>query len=80
LPSGVLKKGARGNLVSQLHKALVAVNFYPNKNAKNEGVDAIFGADTENAVRRFQMVYVPYQVDGVYGPNTKEKLQAVFKI
>ncbi|WP_052500352.1 peptidoglycan-binding protein [Priestia megaterium] len=79
LPSGVLKKGARGDSVSQLQKALAAVNFYPNKNAKNQGVDGIFGADTENALRRFQMVYVPYQVDGVYGPNTKEKLQAVLK-
>ncbi|MFE7082578.1 peptidoglycan-binding protein [Priestia megaterium] len=79
LPSGVLKKGTRGDYVSQLQKALAAVHFYPNKNAKNQGVDGIFGADTEDALRRFQMVYVPYQVDGVYGPNTKEKLQAVLK-
>ncbi|MDC7762490.1 peptidoglycan-binding protein [Priestia aryabhattai] len=79
LPSGVLKKGTRGDSVSQLQKALTAVNFYPNKNAKNQGVDGIFGSDTENALRRFQMMYVPYQVDGVYGPNTKEKLQAVLK-
>lgn len=79
LPSRVLKKGARGDSVSQLQKALAAVNFYPNKDAKNHGVDGIFGADTDNALRRFQMVYVPYQVDGVYGPNTKEKLQAVLK-
>ncbi|PAK49597.1 hypothetical protein CHH47_12715 [Priestia megaterium] len=79
LPSGVLKKGTRGDSVSQLQKALAAVHFYPNKNVKNQGVDGIFGADTENALRRFQMVYVPYQVDGVYGPNTKSKLQAVLK-
>ncbi|MDC7770324.1 LysM peptidoglycan-binding domain-containing protein [Priestia megaterium] len=79
LPSGMLKKGARGDSVSQLQKALTVVHFYSNKNAKTQGVDGIFGADTENALRRFQMVYVPYQVDGVYGPNTKEKLQAVLK-
>jgi len=79
LPSGGIKNGARGDSVSQLQKALATVHFYPNKNAKNQGVDGIFGADTENALRRFQMVYVPYQVDGVYGPNTKEKLQAVLK-
>lgn len=79
LPSGVLKKGARGNLVSQLQAALVAVHFYPNKNAKNHGVDGIYGNDTADAVRRFQSVYVPGQVDGVYGPNTKSKLQAVLK-
>ncbi|MED4029955.1 peptidoglycan-binding protein [Priestia megaterium] len=79
LPTEVLKKGKRGDSVSQLQNALAAVHFYPNKNAKNHGVDGIFGTDTENAVRRFQMVYVPHQVDGVYGPNTKEKLQAVLK-
>jgi N-acetylmuramoyl-L-alanine amidase len=79
LPSGILKKGARGDSVRQLQNALASVHFYPNKNAKNQGVDGIFGADTENALRRFQMVYVPYQVDGVYGPNTKSKLQAVLK-
>ncbi|WP_243549285.1 peptidoglycan-binding protein [Priestia megaterium] len=79
LPSGILKKGSRGDSVSQLQKALAAVHFYPNKNVENQGVDGIFGTYTKNALRRFQMVYVPYQVDGVYGPNTKEKLQAVLK-
>ncbi|TYR81124.1 LysM peptidoglycan-binding domain-containing protein [Priestia megaterium] len=79
LPSGVLKKGARGDSVRQLQKALAAVHFYPNKNAKNNGVDGIYGNDTADAVRRFQRVYVPGQVDGVYGTNTKKKLQAVLK-
>jgi len=79
LPSGVMKKGAQGEYVRQLQNALAAAHFYPNKKAKNNGVDGIFGRDTENAVRRFQSVYVPGQVDGVYGPNTKSKLQAVLK-
>ncbi|WP_319004662.1 peptidoglycan-binding protein [Priestia flexa] len=79
LPSGVLKKGARGNLVSQLQAALAAVHFYPNKNAQNKGIDGIYGNDTVDAVRRFQSVYVPDQADGMYGPNTKSKLQAVLK-
>ncbi len=79
LPSGVLKKGARGESVSQLQAALAAVHFYPNKNAKKNGVDGIYGNDTADAVRRFQSIYVPGQIDGVYGPNTKNKLQAVLK-
>lgn len=79
LPSGVLKKGSRGESVRQLQAALAAVHFYPNKNAKNNGVDGIYGNDTANAVSRFQSIYVPGQVDGIYGPNTKSKLQAVLK-
>lgn len=79
LPSGLLKKGARGESVRQLQVALAAVHFYPNKNVKNHGVDGIFGNNTENALRRFQSVYLPGQIDGVYGPKTKSKLQASLK-
>ncbi|MEE6134608.1 peptidoglycan-binding protein [Priestia sp. FSL W8-0001] len=79
LPSQVLKKGSRGELVRQLQAALVAVHFYPNKSAKNNGIDGIYGNDTADAVRRFQSVYVPGQADGIYGPNTQKKLQAVLK-
>ncbi len=65
--------------VRQLQEALVAVDFYPNKRAENKGVDGIFGEQTEDAVSRFQSVYLSNAVDGVYGPNTKSKLQAVLK-
>jgi N-acetylmuramoyl-L-alanine amidase len=73
LPSGILKRGSRGTGVKQLQNALNAVNFKCGK------VDGIYGAKTEDAVRRFQMVYLPYEVDGVYGPNTMKKLKAVLK-
>lgn len=56
-----------------LQRALNAVYF------KAGVVDGIFGAKTEDAIRRFQMVYLPYDVDGVYGPNTRKKLEAVLK-
>jgi GH25 family lysozyme M1 (1,4-beta-N-acetylmuramidase)/peptidoglycan hydrolase-like protein with peptidoglycan-binding domain len=69
LPSGVLKKGDRGEKVKQLQKALNQLHF--NCGA----VDGIYGNKTEDAVRRFQMVYLPYEVDGIYGPHTKKAME-----
>ena len=79
LPSGVIGRGATGEKVLQIQKALSAVHFYPNKGAKNHGCDGIYGPKTANAVKRFQSVYVPHQTDGIYGNNTRKKLQAVLK-
>lgn len=73
LPTGTLRKGDRGSEVTQLQKALVAVNFYPDKDAKNDGVDGIYGKDTFDAVERFQSVHVG-DVDGVYGEQTRTVL------
>ncbi len=69
LPSGILRRGDRGANVKQLQKALNAVNF------KVGPEDGIFGRQTEDGVRRFQSVYLPREVDGIYGPNTRRELQ-----
>lgn len=79
LPSGVLDMGSKGTAVKQLQQALCAVYFYPDKSAKNKGVDGIYGKDTRDAVKRFQSVYVPHEVDGVYGKNTKKALEKLLK-
>jgi len=73
LPNGILKQGDSGEAVKQLQRALNAVNF------KVGSVDGIYGVQTKDAVRRFQLVYLPYDVDGMYGPQTKNKLAAVLK-
>lgn len=73
LPNGILKRGSRGEAVKQLQRALNAARF------KCGQVDGIYGAKTEDAVRRFQMVYLPYEVDGIYGPKTKAKLAEVLQ-
>ncbi|ARW06845.1 N-acetylmuramoyl-L-alanine amidase [Bacillus atrophaeus] len=39
--------------VTQIQKALAALYFYPNKSAKNFGIDGYCGAKTANAVKRF---------------------------
>ncbi|MFV5315875.1 N-acetylmuramoyl-L-alanine amidase [Priestia megaterium] len=73
LPNGILKQGDSGEAVKQLQRALNVVNF------KVGSVDGIYGVQTKDAVRRFQLVYLPYDVDGIYGPQTKSKLAAVLK-
>ncbi|MBO1005962.1 M15 family metallopeptidase [Pseudogracilibacillus auburnensis] len=71
LPSGILRSGSRGNGVKQLQRALNAAYF------KCGAVDGDYGPKTEDAVRRFQMVHDPYNVDGIYGPRTKTRLDKV---
>ncbi|MED3870945.1 LysM peptidoglycan-binding domain-containing protein [Priestia megaterium] len=74
LPSGVLRTCSTDKpAIEQLQNALNAVNF------KCGTPDGIYGVKTKGAVTRFQKVYLPYEVDGTYGPNTKDKLQAVLK-
>jgi len=71
LPSGVYRRGDRGTAVKQIQTALNAANF------KCGAVDGIYGPKTEDAVIRFQKVYLPHEVDGVYGPNTRRELNKV---
>lgn len=59
LPTKTLRRGAKGNDVRILQTALNAANF-------NVGaVDGDFGRKTDDAVRRFQSVYLPREVDGI---------------
>jgi N-acetylmuramoyl-L-alanine amidase len=73
LPVKTLRKGDKGPEVIKLQRALNVIHF-------KVGIpDGIFGNMTENAVERFQKVYLPYEVDGIPGPNTLRKLKAVLK-
>lgn len=71
---GTLKKGHKGQQVKELQELLVKANFYPNKSAKNNGIDSYYGDDTADAVRRFQSVNLPNEVDSIAGKNTYAKL------
>lgn len=70
-----LKNGQQGKPVRQLQNKLAKNNppFYPNKNAKNNGVDGYYGKDTEDAVRRFQ-TYYGLGKDGLAGKEVYGKL------
>ena len=70
----VLRQGNRGDAVRQLQEMLAKKYFYPDKGAKNNGIDGIYGAKTKNAVERFQMMN-GLKVDGIAGPATYRKLK-----
>ncbi len=76
LPSGVIRQGAKGTNVRIIQQALASVYFYPEKGAKNNGVDGIYGPKTADAVKRFQSMNGLTQ-DGIYGPQTKKALEKV---
>ena len=59
----LLKKGSTGNAVKQLQEALKALGFDPG------GIDGVFGAKTEAAVKAFQQ-HVGITVDGICGEVT----------
>ncbi|GEN45527.1 peptidoglycan recognition protein family protein [Alkalibacillus haloalkaliphilus] len=73
LPSGIYRRGSRGEAVRKIQEALDSVRFRPG------AIDGIYGPKTEDAVRRFQKVHIPNEVDGIYGPNTKAKLEEVMR-
>ncbi|WP_353856422.1 N-acetylmuramoyl-L-alanine amidase [Bacillus sp. Bos-x628] len=81
LPSGILKVTkplTKGESVKALQEALAALFFFPDKGAKNNGIDGIYGPKTANAVKRFQLMN-GLKADGIYGPATKAKLEALMK-
>ncbi|MGG1575356.1 peptidoglycan-binding domain-containing protein [Fictibacillus sp. NRS-1165] len=66
------KKNPKAEIL-KLQKALNAVRF------KCGAVDELWGPQTQDALERFQKVYLPYEVDGIFGHNTRKKPQAVLK-
>ncbi|MDL5023341.1 N-acetylmuramoyl-L-alanine amidase [Bacillus velezensis] len=81
LPAGAFKVTSpltRGEAVKQIQTALAALHYYPDKSAKNFGIDGAYGAKTANAVKRFQSMY-GLTADGIYGPKTKQRLENLLK-
>ncbi len=66
----------KGTNVRQVQNALAALYFYPDKGAKNNGIDGYYGPKTANAVKRFQSMY-GLTADGIYGSKTKAKLESL---
>lgn len=62
-----------GDEVREIQRALSSIYFYPEKGAKNNGIDGYYGAKTANAVKRFQSMY-GLKEDGIYGAATRKKL------
>ncbi|GAA0437503.1 peptidoglycan-binding domain-containing protein [Streptomyces luteireticuli] len=64
-----LRRGASGDAVYQLQ---IALNGCYGQDVG--GFDGDFGAKTENALRRVQSA-LGLDADGVYGPNTRDKMK-----
>lgn len=81
LPKGIFKVSTpmmKGTAVKQIQEALAALYFYPEKGAKNNGIDGYYGAKTADAVRRFQSMHGLVS-DGIYGDKTRAKLASLLK-
>lgn len=81
LPSGIYKVKTplmKGSAVKAIQEALASIYFYPEKGAKNNGIDGYYGPKTADAVKRFQSVS-GLPADGIYGPQTKAAIEKKLK-
>lgn len=81
LPAGIIKVTkplTKGAGVKALQEALAALFFYPEKGAKNNGIDGYYGPKTADAVKRFQLMH-GLAADGIYGPKTKKVIEKSLK-
>ncbi|MCH1627535.1 peptidoglycan-binding domain-containing protein [Ferdinandcohnia quinoae] len=69
LPTGVWKRGDKGEEVRLIQRALKHIHFDPKQ------IDGSYGPQTEDAVRRFQSMYAALKDDGIYGPSTRKYIQ-----
>lgn len=67
-----------GSGVRAVQEALASIYYYPDKGAKNNGIDGFYGPKTADAVRRFQSTH-GLAPDGIYGPATRKALEKVMK-
>jgi peptidoglycan hydrolase-like protein with peptidoglycan-binding domain len=65
-----IKKGSIGNPVRRAQKRLTLGGY------DTSGVDGIFGANTESAVKKFQKDFGLAQ-DGIVGPKTWDKIDSL---
>ena len=72
----VTKPQMHGADVKEYQEALASLYFYPQKGAKNNGIDGYYGPKSEDATKRFQSMY-GLAVDGHAGPATKHKLDSL---
>jgi N-acetylmuramoyl-L-alanine amidase CwlA len=73
LPHVTLRRGSRGSNVVKVQRALNKLNFKCGKE------DGVYGATTENAVKRFQMVHDAYHVTGVYNSRVESRMESLLK-
>ncbi len=75
-PGAPLQRGSRGDNVYYIQELLRVINRYNSAVPAVES-DGIFGVNTRDAIYAFQSAY-GLTVDGIVGPLTWEKLNAVY--
>lgn len=70
LPTGTYKQGHTGNKdeIKQIQEGLNKLKFNCGK------VDGYYGSKVKDAIKRFQSVYLPREMDGIYGSNTRNEM------
>lgn len=71
---GYLQKGDTGSEVKTMQKMLIVCGY----TCGSAGADGDFGSGTETALKKFQKAY-SLEADGIYGANSKSKLEAAYK-
>ena len=69
----ILRKGSKGNDVVEMQEMLIALGY----SCGVDGADGDFGANTYNALKRFQSANW-LEIDGEYGPKSKSKLISLY--
>lgn len=69
----ILRKGSKGNDVVEMQEMLIALGY----SCGVDGADGDFGANTYNALKRFQSAN-GLEIDGEYGPKSKSKLISLY--
>lgn len=73
LPTGVFKKGDKGQAIKEIQHALNLLHF------KCGIEDGIAGSQFATAIANFQKVYLPHEVDSVYGNHVRTKMLELLK-
>ncbi|QPX71670.1 endolysin [Bacillus phage SP8] len=79
LPKGVVSSGSSHADIKNVQTATSALYFYPDKGAKNNGIDGYWGPKTQDAIRRYQSTKSGLKTDGIYGPATRKALEKDLK-
>jgi peptidoglycan hydrolase-like protein with peptidoglycan-binding domain len=73
-----LSRGSKGSGVAQVQDLLASIGFKLPSSMSSKGADGVYGAETEKAVKEFQVAN-NLKADGFVGPATLEMLEQVIE-